>query len=98
MVLWCVSIALAYCVGIVSVARFVPLEPFGHLVAIGGFVITALVIWSLFGFRCPACGGRPRARGLALGSSETTYSSMVALLPRTCSSCGVQLEIRRGQT
>lgn len=44
----------------------------------------------MLGYRCPACKQVPKARTLAFGGSEATYSSMVALFPKECSSCGVR--------
>jgi hypothetical protein len=72
--------------------RFVPLERFGPVIGFGVFFVTGLVIWAMSGYRCPACGRMPRARMLAFGSAELTYSSMVAICPRACSSCGVRFK------
>jgi predicted RNA-binding Zn-ribbon protein involved in translation (DUF1610 family) len=90
------TVAIAYCVGIVIVDRFMPLESYGFLLTVGFFVVTVLVVWAMFGYRCPACGQVPRAQMLAFGSAEITYSSMLALFPKTCSSCGVRLKPPKG--
>jgi len=89
-----VLIALMYCGGVGLAAQFVSLEPVGLLVTLGIFVVTGIVLWCMFGYRCPACGTTPRARVWSVGGGEVTYSSMVALFPRECSGCGIQLDAR----
>ena len=89
-----VLLALVYCVGVVAIDRVVSLERFGLLITFGGFVVTGVLIGAMSGYRCPACGTTPRARVWSLGGGEVAYSSMVALFPRDCSCCGVQLNAR----
>ncbi len=84
------SFAVVYCMGIVLLGKVFPLDRFGLWITIGLFPLTALVIWCMHGFRCPVCSQVPRARMWAFGGGEVQYSSMVALFPRDCSSCGVQ--------
>ena len=91
------SIAVVYCVGFGVVDEFVSLERFGLFIAIALFPITGLVIWGMMGFRCPACGSAPRAKAASLSSSEVAYSSMIALFPEKCSSCGIRFEPPTGE-
>ena len=92
-----VSLAVGYSAGVVLLNKIVPLDRFGLWIAVGWFPVTAWVIWCMHGFRCPVCEEVPRARVWAFGGGEVQYSSMVALFPKTCSSCGVQLTAREGK-
>lgn len=89
-----ISVALLYCAGIVIVGKFVSIERFGPLIGVGVFLVTGIVIWVMLRYRCPACGQVPRARVWSFWSGEVAYSSMVALFPKRCSSCGVRFAVR----
>jgi hypothetical protein len=89
-----ISVALLYCAGIVILGEFVPIERFGPLIGVGVFLVTGIVILVMLRYRCPACGQVPRARVWSLGGGEVAYSSMVALFPKKCSSCGVRFAAR----
>jgi hypothetical protein len=89
-----VSVAVGYFAAVVLLDSLIPWPHLGPIVAGGGFVVIGIVIWAMLGYRCPACKQVPRARMLAFGGGEVTYSSMVALFPRECSSCGVRFKER----
>lgn len=89
-----VGLAIAYFGGVVVLSRVVPLEPYGPWIGIGVFALAGIVIWCMHGYRCPACGEVPRARVWSFWSGEVAYSSMVALFPEKCSSCGVRFRER----
>lgn len=83
-------LAVAYCVGIVIVHRFVSVDPVGFYITIAGFPIVGICIWGMAKFRCPVCRSTPRAKSIGFTSGEATYSSMVALRPEECAFCGVR--------
>jgi hypothetical protein len=84
------AVALGYSVGIVLVDRIISLEAYGLYLGMGSLPITAFVIWAMANFRCPVCRSTPRAKALNFTSGQATYSSMVALFPKSCSHCGVR--------
>jgi hypothetical protein len=84
------GLVVGYCLALGLVDELIPLERFGFWIALGMFPVTAVLIWCMHGFRCPACGAVPRARVWSFWSGEVAYSSMVALWPKACSECGVE--------
>lgn len=87
--IWVMTFSLTFFSLLVLVGQAYNLESIGLGLAVFSLILIALIIWSMHGYRCPACGETPRARMWGLGASEMQYSSMVALKPKKCSSCGI---------